>query len=119
MGTSPHPPNQRAEHSYFGVVDRGLRLPCPTVNLHNPALRTPEWLERHGNVVVCGRPGPAKATSSKLSVHVFGSASWPRVHGRSCWAQRLAERGEVVGVAGEDVVADAYGGDHEVGVDHV
>jgi hypothetical protein len=39
--------------------------------------------------------------------------------GWRCRAQHCAERREVARVAGEDVVAEAYGGDHHVGVDDV
>ena len=45
--------------------------------------------------------------------------SWPWVDGGGCGAQYGAERGEVVWVAGEDVVVETNGGDHQVGVDDV
>ena len=46
-------------------------------------------------------------------------SSGPSVDGGRCWTKNGAEVCEVVGVAGEDVLAEADGGDDEVGVDDV
>ena len=57
-----------------------------------------------------------------VGVGVEGEASGgsgPGVNGWGCRAQYRGERGEVVWVTGQDVVAETYGGDHQVGVDDV
>ncbi len=68
---------------------------------------------------ICG-PGLVVSTGSIrcwwLSVC---DGSGPGVDGGGGWAQHGRERREVVWVAGEDVVAETEGGDHQVGVDDV
>lgn len=65
------------------------------------------------------RDPPAVPASLTIPTPAFPELSGPGVDGGCCGAEWGGELGEVVGVAGEDVVAEPEGADDEVGVDDV
>lgn len=117
-GFSPGAPSTR---SACGAWQGG----SPAVDVSGGEVEVAGWAA----AVEGGEQGPAfedrvlvvwrRGETVEESFGSVDSGSRPGMHGWGCRAQRRAERGEVVGVAGEDVVADAYGRDHEVGVDYV
>lgn len=54
-----------------------------------------------------------------FQIRVQGPASRPGMDGGGCRSQHCAEDREVVGVAGEDIIAETNGRDHQVSVDDI